>query len=114
MRYFTEMDWTTHAVPDCMSRAKEMEIHKDLNNDETYFEDRIFAVDIVSNEDWLERVRNAQGEYPAISFALEQLAEKHEIRLGRFKRQRNIHSQKGILMRGKQIGYYLLFMGNNP
>ena len=57
-----------HTVPYCMSRAKESEIHKALNNDETYFEDRIFAVDIVSNEEWLERVRNARGEDPAITF----------------------------------------------
>ena len=51
-----------------MSPAKESEIHKALNNDETYFKDRIFAVDIVSNEEWLERVRNARGEDPAITF----------------------------------------------
>ena len=70
-----------HTVPECLSRAKQTEVYKDLNNDETYFEDRIFAVDILSDEEWLERVlRNAQGDDPAISFALEQLTEKHEIR----------------------------------
>ena len=81
-----------------MSLVTETEIHKDLNNDETYF-----AVDVVSNEEWLERVRNAQGEDPRTSLALEQWAEKHGILLGRFKHQRNIHLQKDILMRGKQI-----------
>ena len=86
-----------------MSRAKEAQVHKDLNKDKTHFKDQIFAVDIVSNEEWLERVQNAQGEDPAISFASEQLMEKHEIQQGQFKRQRDIHLQKGTLMRGKQI-----------
>ena len=45
------MDGLDHTVPGCMSRAKETKVYKDLNNDETYFEDRIFAIDTVSNEE---------------------------------------------------------------
>ena len=92
-----------HTVPDCLSRTNRPQIDLKLNNDDDHFESRILAVDVISNDEWNERIRVAQKDDKAKRFAVEQLQENHEVRMGRFKRYKNVHLEKGILMQGKQI-----------
>ena len=89
-----------HTVPDCLSRTNRPQIDLKLNNDDDHFESRILAVDVISNDEWNERIRVAQKDDEAIRFAIEQLQQNHEVRMGRFKRYKNVHLEKGILMQG--------------
>ena len=90
-----------HTVPDCLSRASNAKHDPEICNEEKHFEDKIFAVR--PSEPWLERIATAQDQDDAVSSAMKQLREHQEIRTGRFKRLKNVHIDKEVLMQGKKI-----------
>ena len=90
-----------HTVPDCLSRATNATSDSFISNEEEHFENRIFAVK--TPDPWLQRVAEAQEDDEAIKNAIQQLQSQQKVNTGRFKRMRNLHIEKGILMQGKRI-----------
>ena len=90
-----------HTVPDCMSRSTNAAPDPSISNEAEHFEQRIFAVR--TSEPWLERVAAAQADDDAIKNAIQQLRDHQKVSMGRFKRMKNLHIEKDILMQGKRI-----------
>ena len=90
-----------HTVPDCKSRSTNAAPDPLISNEAEHFEQRIFAVR--TSEPWLERVAAAQADDDAIQNAIQQLRDHHKVSMGRFKRMKNLHIEKDILMQGKRI-----------
>ena len=91
-----------HTVPDCLSRSPATSHNSTVCDEAEHFENKIFAIRPTDNS-WLSRVTVAQQEDAAVSSAIKQLRTSHRIHTGRFKRLRNVHLDKDILMQGKKI-----------
>ena len=68
-----------------MSRRPDPGREEEIQNDEFYLENHIFALKVEpTNEEWMERIRKEQSGDEVIWFGLQQLTDKGEIREGPF------------------------------
>ena len=73
------------------------------DNDGLFLENRIFAVNPISKNEWIERIKTEEENDSAISFAITQIKDSKVITNGRFKRFKLMHLDNGIVMRGKLV-----------
>ena len=92
-----------HVVPDCMSRSRYSEDNEEIQDEEHFLENGIFAVNPIPMNEWIERIKTEQENNSAISFAINQIKNSKVITNGQFKRIMLMHLDNGILMRGKQV-----------
>ena len=93
----------TNVVPDALSRV---DIGRAITDADDSLEDGIFYVKKTANNlppDWNDLLRREQRREASINIAIEQLEEKNNISLGRFKYYKQLAMQDGLLTKSGRI-----------
>ena len=91
--------------PDALSRINTSKERSDLEDD-TYFEDHVYKVEIVDLEgmdDWKELIRREQFNDKTIDTARRQLESTNSIKRGRFKNYSQMFLQDGLVVKSGRI-----------